>query len=59
MNYKDYIKWDRMPTTWCPGCAIGTIFKQLTFALAEMAVRHGRTRRRLRHRLQRPGRRLL
>lgn len=38
MDYKDYIKWDRMPTTWCPGCAIGTVFKQTTFALAEMAI---------------------
>jgi 2-oxoglutarate ferredoxin oxidoreductase subunit beta len=38
VNYKDYIKWDRMPTTWCPGCAIGTIFKQTAFALAEMGL---------------------
>ncbi|MGZ5423335.1 MAG: thiamine pyrophosphate-dependent enzyme, partial [Candidatus Aminicenantales bacterium] len=38
MNYKDYIKWDRMPTTWCPGCAIGTIFKQTAFALAELGL---------------------
>ncbi len=38
MNYKDYIKWDRMPTTWCPGCAIGTIFKQTAFALAEIGL---------------------
>jgi len=39
MNYKDYIRWERMPTTWCPGCAIGTIFKQLTFALADKGLR--------------------
>jgi 2-oxoglutarate ferredoxin oxidoreductase subunit beta len=38
MTYKDYVKWHRMPTTWCPGCAIGTVFKQVTFVLAEMAV---------------------
>ena len=38
MDYKDYINWDRMPTTWCPGCAIGTVFKQTAFALAEMAL---------------------
>jgi 2-oxoglutarate ferredoxin oxidoreductase subunit beta len=38
MNYKDYVRWERMPTTWCPGCAIGTVFKQLTFALADLAV---------------------
>ncbi len=40
MTYKDYIRWERMPTTWCPGCAIGTVFKQLTFTLAEMAIPH-------------------
>ena len=39
MNYKDYVKWERMPTTWCPGCGIGIIFKQLTFALGKMDVR--------------------
>ena len=38
MDYKDYIKWDRMPTTWCPGCAIGTVFKQTTFALAGLGL---------------------
>jgi 2-oxoglutarate ferredoxin oxidoreductase subunit beta len=38
MIYKDYVRWDKMPTTWCPGCAIGTVFKQVTFVLAEMAI---------------------
>jgi 2-oxoglutarate ferredoxin oxidoreductase subunit beta len=38
VDYKDYIKWDRMPTTWCPGCAIGTIFKQTAFALADLGL---------------------
>jgi 2-oxoglutarate/2-oxoacid ferredoxin oxidoreductase subunit beta len=38
MTYKDYVRWERMPTTWCPGCAIGTVFKQLTFTLADMAI---------------------
>jgi 2-oxoglutarate ferredoxin oxidoreductase subunit beta len=38
MTYKDYVKWHRMPTTWCPGCAIGTVFKQLTFVLANLAI---------------------
>ena len=38
MNYKDYIKWERLPSTWCPGCAIGTVFKQLTFTLEKMAM---------------------
>lgn len=38
MTYKDYVKWDRLPTTWCPGCAIGTVFKQMTFVLAALAI---------------------
>jgi 2-oxoglutarate ferredoxin oxidoreductase subunit beta len=41
VSYKDYIKWERMPTTWCPGCAIGTIFKQTAFALADLDVAAG------------------
>ena len=36
MHYKDYVKWARMPSTWCGGCAIGIVFKQLTFTLAKM-----------------------
>ena len=58
MDYKDYIKWERMPTTWCPGCAIGTIFKQTAFALAEPGPARGGADRRLGHRLQRPGGRI-
>ncbi len=38
MNYKDFVKWSRMPTTWCAGCAIGIVFKQLTFSLEKMAI---------------------
>lgn len=38
MPYKDYVKWSRMPTSWCGGCALGVIFKQLTFALEKMAI---------------------
>lgn len=38
MNFKDYIKWERMPTNWCPGCAIGTIFKTAAFALADLGI---------------------
>lgn len=38
MRYKDYVKWARMPTTWCPGCAIGIVFKQLAFTLADMNI---------------------
>jgi 2-oxoglutarate ferredoxin oxidoreductase subunit beta len=38
MFYKDYVKWTRMPTTWCPGCAIGIVYKQLAFTLAKKNI---------------------
>jgi 2-oxoglutarate ferredoxin oxidoreductase subunit beta len=38
MKYKDYVNWDKMPTTWCGGCGIGIIFKQVTFALEELDI---------------------
>ncbi|MBU1186657.1 MAG: 2-oxoacid:ferredoxin oxidoreductase subunit beta [Acidobacteria bacterium] len=37
-SYKDYVKWDRMPTTWCGGCSIGMVFKQLTFTLEQIQM---------------------
>ncbi len=27
-----------MPTTWCPGCSIGTVFKQLASTLSDMSI---------------------
>src|SRR3989338_8083290 len=39
MSYKDYIKWERMPSTWCPGCAIGTVFKQTTQVLGSLKIK--------------------
>ena len=41
MTYKDYIKWERMPTSWCGGCAIGTVFKHVTFTLEKMRIPKG------------------
>ncbi len=38
MDYKDYVKWAKLPTTWCPGCGIGIAFKQLVFTLAKMDI---------------------
>jgi 2-oxoglutarate ferredoxin oxidoreductase subunit beta len=38
MDYKYYVKWDRMPTTWCPGCAIGMVFKQFVIALGKLDI---------------------
>jgi 2-oxoglutarate ferredoxin oxidoreductase subunit beta len=39
MNYKDFVRWERMPTTWCGGCAIGTVFKHVTYTLEKMNIR--------------------
>jgi 2-oxoglutarate ferredoxin oxidoreductase subunit beta len=39
MTYKDYVNWEKMPTSWCPGCAIGIIFKQLTFTLEKLDIK--------------------
>jgi 2-oxoglutarate ferredoxin oxidoreductase subunit beta len=38
MLYKDYVKWTRWPTTWCGGCSIGIVFKQVTFTLEKMGL---------------------
>lgn len=38
MNYKNFIKWSRMPTTWCGGCSIGIVFKQLVFTLEKIKI---------------------
>ncbi|HDJ23244.1 MAG: 2-oxoacid:ferredoxin oxidoreductase subunit beta [Candidatus Aminicenantes bacterium] len=38
MQYKDFVKWSRWPTTWCGGCAIGIVFKQVIFSLERMGL---------------------
>ena len=39
MKYEEFIKWERMATTWCPGCSIGTVFKQLAFTFESMGLK--------------------
>ena len=38
MSYKDYIKWERMPSTWCPGCGIGIVLKYAAMAIDELKI---------------------
>ena len=52
-----YLRLDRMPSIWCPGCGIGTTVNCFTRALDESKHRPRQGRRRLRHRLHRPRRR--
>ncbi len=33
-----YLRMERMPSIWCPGCGIGTIMMQLAMVLDEMAM---------------------
>jgi hypothetical protein len=52
-----YLRMDRMPHIWCPGCGIGTTVNCFARALTESASTWT-SRHRLRHRLHRPRRRL-
>jgi 2-oxoglutarate ferredoxin oxidoreductase subunit beta len=40
MSYKDFLKLERFPTTWCPGCGIGLVMK----AVAELFLELGFSR---------------
>lgn len=36
VNYNDYLRVDRLPTTWCAGCGDGAIMKSLVRAMDEL-----------------------
>lgn len=38
VNYNDYLRVNRLPTTWCAGCGDGAIMKSLIRALEELKV---------------------
>ena len=38
--YKDLLKLDLFPTSWCPGCGIGQIMIQLAMAMDELGLNH-------------------
>ena len=53
-----FLRTDRMPHIWCPGCGIGTTVNCFARALVESQVFPGSGGRGLRHRLHGPGGRL-
>ncbi len=38
--FKDLIKLDRLPTSWCPGCGIGQIMIQLAMVMDELGLNY-------------------
>lgn len=38
VNYNDYLRVDRLPTTWCAGCGDGAIMKALIRAMDELNI---------------------
>jgi 2-oxoglutarate ferredoxin oxidoreductase subunit beta len=42
-SYKDLLKMRRFPHTWCPGCGIGAVMKNVTMGLAELGWSAGNT----------------
>jgi len=38
LDYRDYVRWDAMPTFWCPGCGNGIIVSALARALAQEGI---------------------
>lgn len=42
-SYKELIKMRRYPTTWCPGCGIGAVMKNVAMALREIGWNHQNT----------------
>ena len=38
--FKDLLKLERFPTTWCPGCGIGQIMIQLAIVMDELGLDH-------------------
>ena len=35
-SYKDLLKMQRFPHTWCPGCGIGAVMKNVAMALKDL-----------------------
>lgn len=42
-SYKDLLKMRRYPHTWCPGCGIGAVLKNVAMALQELGWNHRNT----------------
>lgn len=42
-SYLNYLRLDKMPTIWCPGCGIGQAFKAVCMALDELGIPNDKT----------------
>jgi len=42
-SYKDLLKMQRYPHTWCPGCGIGSVMKNVAMVLKELGWNHQNT----------------
>jgi len=42
-SYKNLLKMHRYPHTWCPGCGIGAVMKNVAMALSELGWNHQNT----------------
>ncbi len=42
-SYKDLLKMQRFPHTWCPGCGIGAVMKNVAMVLNELGWNHTNT----------------
>ena len=42
-EFKDYLKTERLPTTWCPGCGNGLVMKETAKALAHLKLKKNNT----------------
>ena len=42
-SYKDLLKMQRFPHTWCPGCGIGAVMKNVAMVLKELGWNHQNT----------------
>ena len=42
-SYKDLLKMQRFPHTWCPGCGIGAVMKNVAMGLAELGWNYQNT----------------
>ena len=43
VNYNNYLRVDRLPTTWCAGCGDGAIMKSLIRAMDELQIERDNT----------------
>ncbi len=43
MGFKDHIKQERMPTSWCPGCGLGLMLRETAKVLDKLTLNYKNT----------------